>query len=86
MSHAFCNASGRIAPVALTLALTLVAAAPARAQTMNILGVTPEAVTGELLIGGDDTDVTTVVYDMLLDHRLSTLAACSFRGTVVKGS
>ena len=53
MSQMFCNASGRIAPIAvLTLTLTLFTAAPARAQNVTIVGVTTEAVTGELLISG----------------------------------
>jgi hypothetical protein len=53
MSQVFCYGSGRVAPIVIiTLAVTLLAAAPARAQTMTVLGVTPEAATGELLIGG----------------------------------
>lgn len=52
MSQVFCK-SGRSAPIViLTLAVTLLAAAPARAQSMNILSVTPDAATGELLIAG----------------------------------
>ena len=41
---------------------------------------------GGTLVFHNDTDVTTVVYDMTLDHRFNTLAACSFRGTAVKGN
>ena len=52
MSQVFCK-SGRSAPIAvLTLALTMLAASPARAQNLTIVGVTTEAVTGELLISG----------------------------------
>jgi len=53
MRQLFANTSGRIASIVLlTLVLTFAAAAPARAQTITILGVLPEAGTGELLIGG----------------------------------
>ena len=53
MRQVFCNTSGRIAPIVLfTLSMTLLAAPPARAQNMTILGVTTEPVTGELLISG----------------------------------
>lgn len=53
MRLVFRNTSGRIAPIAiLTLALIHAAAAPARAQGLNILGVLPDAATGELTIGG----------------------------------
>ena len=53
MSQMFRTRSGRIAPIAiLALALSLSAATPARAQSLNILGVTPDAGTGELLISG----------------------------------
>ena len=48
-----CNASGRIASIALlTFTVILFAPAPARAQNVTIVGVTTEAVTGELLISG----------------------------------
>lgn len=53
MRQMFCNKSGRTARLALlTFALILVAAAPARAQTITILDVRQEADTAELLIGG----------------------------------
>ena len=53
MRHVVRNTFGRIAPIALlAFALILVAAAPARAQTMNLLGVRLDPANGELLIGG----------------------------------
>jgi Collagen triple helix repeat (20 copies) len=53
MAQVFSNTSGRIVPIVLlTSALILAAAAPARAQTLNVLGVLPDAANGELVIGG----------------------------------
>jgi hypothetical protein len=52
MGKVFCNTAGRIAStVALTLML-LAAAAPARAQSITIVGVLPDPANGELSIGG----------------------------------
>lgn len=52
MRQVFGNRSGRVAPiVVLTLAL-LAAAATARAQSISILGMLPDAANGEILIGG----------------------------------
>ena len=52
MRQVFGNTSRRFALVILTFTLTVFAAAPARAQNITVLGVVPDAATGELLIGG----------------------------------
>ena len=52
MRHVVRNTFGRIAPIVLLTFALMAAGAPAWAQTMNVLGVRPDAASGELVIGG----------------------------------
>ena len=53
MRQVLCDTPVRIASIVIfTFTLILAAAAPARAQTMNILGVRLDTANGDLMIGG----------------------------------
>lgn len=52
MRQVFGNTSRRVAPIVFAIAFFVLVAAPARAQSLSVLSVTPEPVTNELVIAG----------------------------------